>query len=415
MNATINGKVSQSDIELAKNADIHDLAGELTQLRRISATKYSGPCPICGGYDRFTINVHMGLWNCRHCHEGSSKWDDTISLVRKARKIGFAEAVEYINGGISTGTVRRVEVAVSHDETPDEKAKVASWLSSAGREAEAAHERLMSPAGAAGAAYLESRGLEPETWRRFKLGYRQDVPLPGTLGKKKAEAIVMPWTGKGKVVAMRYRFLIKHTYEDQDGRLITSKLTAKSAAHEFHAPFAGRLFGGLGMGAENQRWLLIVEGELNCMSCWQAAHSTGLDVLSYGSESARLSPELIQYAGRYGTVLVWADRQGNAEHLVESIPGSFGIKSPEKDGGKIDANDMLVAGTLGGFLAIARERVARNDDELRWLLWSILDAAGRPGGIDSMTAAFCKKLGRKLGEEVWLVESDNGRWVTAEE
>ena len=29
-----------------------------------------GPCPKCGGVDRFSINTKKNLWNCRQCDSG---------------------------------------------------------------------------------------------------------------------------------------------------------------------------------------------------------------------------------------------------------------------------------------------------------------------------------------------------------
>ena len=36
-----------------------------------------GPCPKCGGNDRFSINTKKGVWNCRQCGVGG----DVIKLV----------------------------------------------------------------------------------------------------------------------------------------------------------------------------------------------------------------------------------------------------------------------------------------------------------------------------------------------
>jgi CHC2 zinc finger len=37
-----------------------------------------GPCPKCGGTDRFAINSSKQIWNCRGCQQGG----DVISLVQ---------------------------------------------------------------------------------------------------------------------------------------------------------------------------------------------------------------------------------------------------------------------------------------------------------------------------------------------
>jgi CHC2-type zinc finger protein len=43
-----------------------------------------GPCPKCGGTDRFAINSSKQIWNCRGCQRGG----DVISLVQARRGNG---------------------------------------------------------------------------------------------------------------------------------------------------------------------------------------------------------------------------------------------------------------------------------------------------------------------------------------
>jgi putative DNA primase/helicase len=57
-------------------------------------TDRSGPCPRCGGDDRFAINVKKQVWNCRGCNMGG----DVIELVRFLDGVGFCEAVEQLTG-----------------------------------------------------------------------------------------------------------------------------------------------------------------------------------------------------------------------------------------------------------------------------------------------------------------------------
>jgi phage/plasmid primase-like uncharacterized protein len=48
-----------------------------------------GPCPKCGGTDRFAINSSKQIWNCRGCQRGG----DVISLVQHLDACTFAAAV----------------------------------------------------------------------------------------------------------------------------------------------------------------------------------------------------------------------------------------------------------------------------------------------------------------------------------
>jgi len=51
-------------------------------------TERKGPCPVCGGTDRFSINTAKRVWNCRGCSKGG----DVIDLVQHLDGIGFVEA-----------------------------------------------------------------------------------------------------------------------------------------------------------------------------------------------------------------------------------------------------------------------------------------------------------------------------------
>jgi phage/plasmid primase-like uncharacterized protein len=62
-------------------------------LRRVGS-EFIGPCPRCGGVDRFGISVTKALWHCRHCQKGG----DVIDLLRHVEGIGYVAAVERLTG-----------------------------------------------------------------------------------------------------------------------------------------------------------------------------------------------------------------------------------------------------------------------------------------------------------------------------
>jgi ribosomal protein L37AE/L43A len=66
------------------------------RLKRISRSspEWEGPCPVCGGRDRFSINTRKQIWNCRHCGKGG----DSISLAQHLSGRSFREAVEDLAG-----------------------------------------------------------------------------------------------------------------------------------------------------------------------------------------------------------------------------------------------------------------------------------------------------------------------------
>ena len=71
MNATIDTK------RIKEGVNLIDLAGRYTTLRRESATEMAGPCPKCGGDDRF--HVRPGWFFCRQCH---TKHGDAYEFVQ---------------------------------------------------------------------------------------------------------------------------------------------------------------------------------------------------------------------------------------------------------------------------------------------------------------------------------------------
>ena len=406
-------RVSDDLIDAARNVDLVALAERYTTLRREAAREFAGPCPRCGGADRFHVSG-AGWWFCRQCHEERG---DSITLLQWLQPgLGFREAVAQLTGsGITSVAPPAQRQRVQHrrqDVQPPE------WRQTAGRIAIDAMRLLWAPEGAAAREYLAARALDGGTALQYEIGYRPDAPLPGTHGRLRAPAIVLPWRSGGRggpVYALRYRFLEVQQYEDSEGKPRAEKLVAETGSQ-----FSGRLFGGQMLpewlrvssdqGAERYRWLLVVEGEINAMSVWQAAGESDLDVLSIGSESAAIPSGMAALAARYGRAMVWADRAEVAQRLMAALPGAYGVKSP---GGR-DANDLLRSGHLGGFLATVRVYAATGPVELERLLWALWDAAGLPGGIDAGSAAVLRSLAAKLGKTAPVAEPEPGRWVQAE-
>jgi hypothetical protein len=54
----------------------------------------SGPCPKCGGDDRFSINSKKNVWNCRGCGVGGG----VIALVEHLDGVDFIAACQTLTG-----------------------------------------------------------------------------------------------------------------------------------------------------------------------------------------------------------------------------------------------------------------------------------------------------------------------------
>ena len=91
---TMRSPSDDEQIARARAADIADIASRVgAKLKRVTATEWAGPCPACGGADRFSVNTRRRVFNCRSFRGG-----DVIAMVEHARGLDFVEAVEFITG-----------------------------------------------------------------------------------------------------------------------------------------------------------------------------------------------------------------------------------------------------------------------------------------------------------------------------
>ena len=257
---------------------------------------------------------------------------------------------------------------------------------------------------------LDKRGLDAHTWATFGLVYRHDTPLPGTWNGSTRSyshppqpAIAIPWYRGKQLVAIRYRFLAAHTYIDASGNERTEKQTAAK-----NSQFTGHLFGGQAMtyfppaagrpDVLQQRTLVICEGEINCMSIWQVANETRLDVLSLGSESQHLTTAQVEHAQRYKAVVLWADREEIAEQLQEVIPSAYVVSSARCLGQ--DANDLLQAGKLGLYLSTWRFDAAKDREAQAALLFDLLEVMRAWHRVDDGTKQVAQWMAEQLQIQV---------------
>lgn len=342
-----------------KWVDLVELAGRYTALTSESANEYSGPCPKCRGTDRFHVRQptgEPGRWFCRQCHE---KWDDAIAFVQWMEGLAFPEARDWLiryTGGTLEVRAERVQA---------ERKPVAGtwkqddWQLAARRQVEAAAFRLDSSEGGPGREYLAGRGILPETWQAWRLGYHL-VKWKNPVSKKVEPlgwAIALPWLGPDGVAvkAIQYRLLQPVT--------ITSK-GGKTKEKRFHSRAGGErtLFGAHLVDPRTRRTLVLCEGELNAVSIWQAGQGLGLDVASWGPQDniAFAARYMAALARRYDRVLVWADEPDAALNALLVVGNAVPLRSPRG----LDANDLLQRGLLTDFLARWLERIGAPPPEI---------------------------------------------------
>jgi phage/plasmid primase-like uncharacterized protein len=124
------------------------------KLRR-AGRELTGPCPRCGGTDRFSIHVVKQCWNCRGC-KSVDITGDVIGLTQWLDGCTFEQAVETLTGE-GRPPLRPVDQAKRRADDKRQHDK-AAWL-----------WRQRKPiAGTVAETYLRSRGIT--------------CPLPSSLG-----------------------------------------------------------------------------------------------------------------------------------------------------------------------------------------------------------------------------------------
>jgi phage/plasmid primase-like uncharacterized protein len=136
-------------ITRAKNIPIEaELARRNHQLMRVGG-ELVGPCPVCGGRDRFAVNVRRQIWNCRQCTKGG----DILDLIQHIDNVSLAEAVAVLTSN-EPGRARQATTAaptVKEDNGDDERKRLET--------AQRIWQETVAIKGTDGEAYLTRRGI----------------------------------------------------------------------------------------------------------------------------------------------------------------------------------------------------------------------------------------------------------------
>ena len=98
-------------IERASAVRIEDEI-ERRGIKLVGRVDRCGPCPQCGGKDRFSINVRKQVFLCRGC----AARGNVIALVRFLDGCGFLEGLEYLTGERAPAPSRPAPDAPSDDD-----------------------------------------------------------------------------------------------------------------------------------------------------------------------------------------------------------------------------------------------------------------------------------------------------------
>lgn len=129
-------------ISIARSVRIEEEAGR-RGVRLKGRVDRAGPCPRCGGRDRFSINLKKQVFNCRGCQRGG----DVIELVQFLDDVDFRQAVALLAG--DEEAPRRRYLPPSPAAAPDNRAfALKIWL------------QAVDPRGTLVESYLKRRCLK---------------------------------------------------------------------------------------------------------------------------------------------------------------------------------------------------------------------------------------------------------------
>jgi phage/plasmid primase-like uncharacterized protein len=85
---------STAAVDFARTVRVEEVLAKRRHHHKRNGKYLAGPCPVCGGDDRFSVTLSKNIWYCRGCAKGG----DVIALVQHIDKCGFLDAVETLSG-----------------------------------------------------------------------------------------------------------------------------------------------------------------------------------------------------------------------------------------------------------------------------------------------------------------------------
>jgi putative DNA primase/helicase len=157
--------LSEDELHQARSISVLEIAERHGAQLKKSGREYAGPCPLCGGVDRFSVRTDKNVWNCRGCDKGG----DAIDLEMHLSGSSFVNAVRALIGKDAGTTNRRQPTPeeIRARETREAERRQAQAEEQARNAGSAARivASLQPVAGTPGEAYLrDTRKIDIDHW-----------------------------------------------------------------------------------------------------------------------------------------------------------------------------------------------------------------------------------------------------------
>jgi len=277
-------------------------------------------CPACSKPKHLYANLETGMWDCKKCGQAGNLWTLASLLgvrVRQKRLVQSAAAV--LMAGFQAHENAKMTRRVR-----DVKGQSLEII-----EAQCAKLFDGSANGVKVRKYLEGRGFDEATIKRFNLG----VAVIGA-GSHRELAVGIPYVEEGKIPLVKMRNLATEKSE--------RKFSRTKGGHS-------GLFNLSGVKDRNQ--VIFVEGELDAVSLWQLG-LTNVVSTSLGAKGD-VPQEWKDALAEADDIVLWYDDDEKGDQAVEGLItalGSHRCRVATLDGsaaqGRMcgalkDANDLL--------------------------------------------------------------------------
>ncbi len=339
-------------IQRANEADLLALIGNTTRLKRVSASEggeYAGPCPICGGRDRFHVQPARGRWLCRRC---TAKWSDAIALHRALYHSSFEEAVRALCGvdlAYTQAGEARQPLARAAVETPEPSEPPPPAWQNRARDviAEAQRHLWAADAGAANVRrWLEQRrGLSRQTLRLWQIGW---LPQP-----RREPAAWWGWPETEEPVYLSAGVLLPCVVDHTIWYLKARRLEPGADPKYVHMRGSRPALYLADTITPATRAVALTEGEFDALLLWQALRARQwpqpIGVATFGAATNRLrEPWTARLVGKKLITLLDSDDAGQAatawwrEHFSGAV--AVPIPSPREGVRVKDISEFRAAG-----------------------------------------------------------------------
>ena len=272
--------------------NVLDLSTKRVILKKASSThggEYQGPCPACGGTDRFHVwpeqNEGRGAYWCRGCEKGG----DNIQFLRDFEGMTFQDACAYLNISIPErpSSRRPDQPAARPAFEPERRIPPADlWQEKAGKLITWGEENLAKNEEALN--WLASRGISAESSRRYRLGWN-----PGENGRdlyraRKAWGLpeILRDDQRPKALCIPRGLVIPHIV---DGVIYRIRIRRPKADRTQQWPTPYHVLPGSSMAvmvlSRERRAFVIIEAELDAIAVVESQRTAG--AVALGSVSAK--------------------------------------------------------------------------------------------------------------------------------